>query len=105
MPAIRAESELALQQARAPRRVDHPAGLGCRLATVLLERDTVRLTSAAQLDVPYACALCHVDAEPPCAAGQLGLEQAPVELEVVLRRPTSRAHLEPLGDVAVAVRG
>ena len=67
---------------------------------------STRCASLAELDLAHARALLEVHAERSRARRQLVLEQAPVDLEVVVRRVHRRhAELDPLGDVRVAAGG
>ena len=103
VPGVGLQAELALEQAGPPGGVDDPARLGLPLASELLERHLVRV--ALEVHLAHARALRDVDAELPRTSRERVLEQSPVELVVVVRRPLARAHLEALGDVLVAVGG
>ncbi len=84
VPAIGGEVELALHDARATGRVDDPARRQRRLLVELLEGHAVRV--AAELDLAHASALLDVHSERAGARRELVLEQATIELEVVVRR-------------------
>ncbi len=65
----------------------------------------IAMRIAFEIDLTDARALLQIDAERPRTRGELVLEQAPVELEVVVRREHGRAHLDSLRDVLVTVGG
>jgi hypothetical protein len=100
MAAVGLQPQLSLEQARPTGGIDHPPRLERALTFELFEGHPMRFT---ELQIANTCSLSHVDAEPPRLSGELVLEQAPIDLIIVVLWVRERPKFEPLGYVAVAV--